>query len=153
VLFSGTLSYGGSDPLDLNPLYLIDIGVEWSSEISDLSIDNTFFVAPPAQLSGDVDSGTDGSGAAPYSYSGPIFGIDIAPDTPLGSYEGTVTIYAMGGLTDPDYQGFTLTQNITVDVVAPAPEPGANQLLMAGLFSFAIWYGVKRKWRFFEVSR
>jgi hypothetical protein len=140
VLFSGTLTDTDSDPSNLFPITVYDIGVSFAS---GLTLDNTFFFVVPGLYSGDPNYATDQSGAGQTSYYGPLFGIDIAPGTPLGPYSVTVTLYALGGLNDQDYQGFTVTQDITVDVVSP--EPAAAGLLFSGLLAFAVGSGVKRK--------
>jgi hypothetical protein len=150
VLFSGTLT---DTDLDTDPSYpgmiFPSIGVSFSSNPASglLSIDNTFYDAVdyfPGTLSGDPNWATDGSGNPPNSYSGALFGIDIAPETSVGEYNGTVTISAAGGLGDPNYGGFTVTQNITVDVLVP--EPAAARLLLAGLVVLLAWCGIKLKW-------
>lgn len=150
VLFSGTLT---DTDVDTDPSYpdmvFPGIGVSFSSNPSSgsLSIDNTFYDSVdyfPGILSGDPNWATDGLGNAPNSYTGPLFGIDIAPGTSVGVYTGTVTISAAGGLDDPNYGGFTVTQNITVDVLAP--EPAAASLSLAGLAVLLAWCGIKLKW-------
>ncbi len=88
VLFTGKLT--DTDP----SLRLEDISVTLPA---GLTLDNTFFADVPGVLT---------TGA----YTGPIFGIDIAPGTPTGVYNGTVTI-----------QG--VTQNITVTVTAVGTSP------------------------------
>src|SRR5580704_1495114 len=97
------------------------IGVSFSSNAASglLSIDNTFYHAVdyfPGILSGDPNWATDGYGHPPHSYTGPLFGIDIAPGASVGEYNGTLTSSAAGGLDDPNYGGFTFTQDSTVDV-------------------------------------
>ena len=83
-------------------------------------------------------------------YRSHIFGIDIAPGTSPGMYAGTVTIDAAGGTNDPNDDGFTVSQDITVIVT---PEPGARSLALAGLLALAVSYGLKRKWHSSEASR
>jgi hypothetical protein len=127
VLFTGTLT---DTDVDADPSYpdmiFPGISVSFSSNPASglLSIDNTFYDSIdyfPGILSGDPNYATDGSGNPPNTYTGPLFGIDIAPGTSIGEYTGVVTISAAGGLDDPNYGGFTVTQTITVDVVAPEP--------------------------------
>jgi hypothetical protein len=140
VLFAGTLT---DNDTDQSFIFLNDIGVVFSTDpaVGSLAIDNTFFDEVPGVLSGDPDFADDGNPA--NTYSGPIFGIDIAPGTAAGTYQGLVTIDAVGGTGDPNDNGFTVQQNITVEVT---PEPNAGSLLFAGVVSFALWRGVRRKW-------
>ena len=63
-----------------------------------------------------------------YQYSGPVFGIDVAPGTSLGTYDGTLSIMTMGGTNDTG-AGETFTADFTVVVVAP--EPSTLGLLFA----------------------
>lgn len=133
VLFSGTLF---DTDTDLSDLYLTDISVAFSSNPASgaLTVDNTFYDDVPGVLSGDPNYATDNLGNPPNSYSGPIFGIDIAPETTVGVYTGTVTIDGLGGTNDPEYNGFTVSANITVVVT---PEPAAGGLALVGLAAFA----------------
>jgi hypothetical protein len=155
VLFTGTLT---DTDVDTDPTYpdiiLSTISVAFSTNpaVGILSIDNTFYDSTdyvPSVLSGDPNYATDGLGNPPNSYSGAIFGIDIATGTSLGVYNGTITIEAAGGLSDPGYSGFIVTQPITVDVIAP--EPAAGSLSLAGLAALSVWCGLKRKWRTSEA--
>jgi hypothetical protein len=155
VLFTGTLT---DTDVDTDPSYpdimLFTISVAFSTNPAAglLSIDNTFYDNTdyvPSELSGDPNYATDDSGNPPNSYSGPIFGIDIATGTSLGVYDGTITIEAAGGLSDPGYSGFIVTEPITVDVVAS--EPAGGSLSLAGLAALSVWCGVKRKWRTSEA--
>ncbi len=102
-------------------VYLSDVGISFSSSNPSsgyLSIDNTFYSSVPGVLSGDPNFATDNSGNPANKYAGPIFGIDIAPGTPAGSYTATVTIYASGGTNDPNLNGFTVSQNVTITVIS-----------------------------------
>jgi len=148
ALFTGVLTDNDTDEstISLNN-FAINISLSFSSTPASglLSIDNSFGDLVPGTLIGDPSSDF-----IPNSYSGPIFGIDIAPGTSVGSYSGVVTIIAAGGTNDPDFDGFTVTQPFTVVV---APEPAAATLLFAGLLPFAVWLGVRRQWRSSEVSR
>ncbi len=139
VLFTGTLF---DSDTDLSYLYLSAIGVTFSSGPSTgyLTLDNTFYTSVPGIMSGDPNYATDSLGNPANSYSGPVFGIDIAPGTPFGVYTGTVTVSAAGGTGDPGDLGFTVTQGFTVDVVAP--EPATGGLALAGFA--ALW---KARWR------
>ncbi len=150
VLFTGTLL---DTDTDLSYIYLTDISVAFSSNppTGALTLDNTFYDVVPGVLSGDPNYATDGLSNPPDIYSGPIFGIDIAPGTSLGAYTGTVTVDAIGGTFDPDYQGFSVIQDITVQVIAP--EPAAGCLALLGLAVFSAWGWRKHKWRTSESSR
>ena len=61
-----------------------------------------------------------------------------------------VTIYAEGGYDDSGYNGFTVSQDITVTVT---PEPAAGGLALAGLLALAVSYRLKRTWHSSEASR
>jgi hypothetical protein len=160
VLFTGTLQDNDSDDSyiflsNVDPT-LPNISVTFSSGPASggLTIDNTFDDLPaiPGVLVGDSNSLADFG--LPNSYSGPLFGIDIAPGTTQGIYTGTVTIFANGGTDDPGNAGFSVSQEITVEV---APEPGGAILAVTGLIGLAAWFGWKRrlrdKWRSSAVSR
>lgn len=152
VPFGGTLMDTDTDD---SVMSLNSIGVVFSTNpaAGGLTLDNTFYEDVPGALSGDPNYATDNSGNPPNEYSGPIFGIDIAPGTTPGLYMGTVTIYGVGGDGDPNDQGFavspSLSQQITVDVV---PEPGGASLVLAGLAALGLWYGFKGKWHSSEAS-
>ncbi len=119
-----------------------------SPAAGSLSLDNTFYEDVPGVLSGDPTWATDGLGNPPniYGDNEPIFGIDIAPGTSSGVYTGEVTIYAAGGTDDPNYDGFSVAQDFTVDVT-PEPEPSTVGLSLVGLAAFMGWRGVKLRWR------
>jgi len=158
VLFYGTLT--DTDPnLDTSPFIFLNgpldspagITVSFSSGPANggLTVDSTFYDSTdyvPGVFSADPDFATDSSGNPPNTYTGAIFGIDIAPGTTLGDYTGTVTISGTGGLGDPSYSGFSISQSFTVDVIAP--EPAAGSLVLTGLAALMAGYGVKRKWRY-----
>jgi len=97
----------------------------------------------PAPLIGDPDwaaNSVDDAGLQNFYY-GPLFGIDIAPGTPLGEYNATITLTTYGGTNDTG-SGQTFSQDITVNV--NAPEPSAISLLFAGSFPLTAWLGRKR---------
>jgi len=77
----------------------------------------------PGLLSGDPNFAV--SGSAPNTYSGPIFGIDVAPGTVAGTYHATVTVHASG------VGEFTVSKSITI-TVAPAPTGGIANAASAG---------------------
>ena len=86
--------------------------------------DSTFFEDVPGTLSDDPNYLNDAN--PPNTYTGPIFGIDIAPGTSVGAYI------------------------ITVDVLAP--EPAAGDAALGGLAALAAWHGFRRKWRGMQTS-
>jgi uncharacterized protein (TIGR03437 family) len=136
VSFSGTLTDTDTD-LSFLQLDSISISFDASNPSAGLSLDNTFMAVVPGLLSGDPNFGT--SGNPPNVYSGPIFGIDIAPQTAAGTYHATVTIHASGGTGDPEAHGFTVAKAITVTVVAgssgenaPRPTGGIANAASAG---------------------
>jgi hypothetical protein len=149
ALFTGTLFDTDTDD---SYLFLETIEVTFSSNPASgaLTIDNTFYDDVSEILSGDPDYATDDLGNPPNVDSGDLFGIDIAPGTSSGVYTGTVTIDAAGGTNDPNDNGFTVTQDITVVVT---PEPVAGSLALAGLLALAVSYRLKSKWHSPEASR
>lgn len=151
VPFSGTLLDNDTDGsfifLSNADPSLTNIGVIFSSgpAAGGLTVDDTFddLTSIPGVLIGDP---TDSFGTGlPYTYSGPLFGIDIAPGTTPGDYSGVVTIYANGGTNDPNNLGFSVTQPITVDVLAA--EPATACFALAGLAALGACYGLRRQWR------
>ena len=123
VLFTGTLT---DSDTDLSFLLVQSIAVSFSASnpsTSALSPDNTFLFDVPGVLSGDPNYATDNSGNPANQYAGPIFGIDIAPGTPVGTYSGTITINAAGGTNDPGQNGFTVTRNFTITVGSTGVTP------------------------------
>jgi hypothetical protein len=153
VLFTGTLDDTDTDssimligytPDGISPV--ITVTFFSSPAAGSLSLDNTFYEDVPGVLSGDPTWATDGSGNPPniYGDNEPIFGIDIAPGTSSGVYNGEVTIYAAGGTGDQDYNGFSVTQDFTVNVT---PEPSTVSLSLVGLAAFTGSRRIKRKWR------
>jgi hypothetical protein len=153
VLFTGTLTDLDNDPAAFLFFDQFPAGIQVvfsnSPASGSLTLDNTFYNVVPGLLSGDPDWAADGFPAD--TYSGPIFGIEIAPNTSPGIYSGTVTIGASGGDDDPNGNGFTVQENFTVDVLSP--EPGAFTLLFAGLLPLVGWLTMKRKWRSPASSR
>jgi uncharacterized protein (TIGR03437 family) len=128
VPFSGTLADGDTD-ISFLQLDSISISFDSSNPSTGLSLDNTFMAAVPGLLSGDPNFAL--SGNPPNTYSGPIFGIDIAPGTIAGTYHATVTVHASGGAGDPDAGGFTVSKTITI-AVAPLPTGGIANAASAG---------------------
>lgn len=149
VLFTGTLTDADTDDsfIFLNSISVSAFAPTPASGL--LTIDNTFYDDVPGILSGDPNYAADGNPS--NTYTGPIFGIDIAPRTAPGVYDAVVTLFAAGGTGDPNDNGFQIEESIQVDVVAP--EPASAALFFAGLLPFAIWRGAKHKWRSSEVSR
>jgi len=115
VPFSGTLTDIDTDSSFLQ-LDSISISFDPANPSTGLSLDNTFMAMVPGLLSGDPNFAT--SGNPRNAYSGPIFGIDIGPQTAAGTYHATVTVHASGGTGDPNANGFTISKAITVTVVA-----------------------------------
>src|SRR6185312_5505293 len=93
VSFSGTLTDTDTD-LSFLQLDSISISFDPGNPSTGLSLDNSFMAMVPGLLSGDPNFAV--SGNPPNTYSGPIFGIDIAPQTIAGTYHATVTVHASG---------------------------------------------------------
>ncbi len=138
VPFSGTLTDSDTD-LSFLQLDNLTISFDSGNPSTGLSLDNTFLAVVPGLLSGDPNYAT--SGNPPNAYSGPLFGIDIAPQTPAGTYHATVTIHASGGTGDPNSNGFTVSKDITVTVIAASQAitfgPLPNLTLPASSFILA----------------
>jgi hypothetical protein len=120
VPFSGTLTDNDTD-LSFLQLDSISISFDPANPSTGLSLDNTFMAVVPGLLSGDPNFRV--SGNPPNSYSGPVFGIDIAPHTVAGTYHATVMIHATGGTGDPGADGFSVSKVVTI-TVAPRPDRG-----------------------------
>jgi hypothetical protein len=146
VLYSGTLTDTDTDD-SIVSLISATVSFNTNPATGSLTVDNTFLNDVPGILIGDP---TFVYPSFPYyQYSGPVFGIDVAPGTSVGTYDGTLTIYMAGGTNDSG-AGETFTANFSIGVT---PEPSTANLLSNGLLMFAGWQGVRRKWRSSEVSR
>lgn len=124
VQFSGTLTDNDTDGsyLSINSISLILN----AGDDAYFTLDETlFFDDVPAILEGDTNDNFFSN-----VYTGPIFGVDIAPSTPVGVYDETAEISAAGGDNDPDYNGFTVDATFTIVVT---PEPRSGLLILAGL--------------------
>jgi hypothetical protein len=131
VVFSGTLTDTDTDG-SIVDLYSLSIDFANPSDSAYFTLDNTFFSVPPGVLSGDPGSPGDGNPIS-YTYTGPIFGLDIAPFTPAGLYDGTAILLAYGGTNDPNDDGFTVDAQFTVAI--GAPEPAGGVMILTGLFA------------------
>jgi len=70
------------------------------------------------------------------SVSGVVFGIVVAPNTPIGVYTGTVSIVGeVGAVGDSSANTVLDTENWTLDV---APEPAPFGLMIVGLGAFVL---------------
>jgi hypothetical protein len=132
VVFSGTLTDTDTDG---SLLYLESAAINFTvpGDASYFTLDNTFFSDVPGVLSGDPNWATDGNPFA-NTYTGPIFGVDIAPSTPVGTYVETIVISAAGGTDDPLLNGFTVDEAFTVIVT---PEPTSGLTMVGGLLVMA----------------
>ena len=124
VQFSGTLT---DTDTDLSIISLNSLSINLNPTF--FTEDNTFLNDVPGALSGDPNAATDGN-PFPNSYTGPIFGVDIAANTPPGVYNGIAEISASGGTQDPNGNGFTVDAAFTIVV---SPEPVSTGLVLAGL--------------------
>jgi hypothetical protein len=118
VQFSGTLT-----DTDLGNTLITLPGIALMLNLGDdayFTIDNTFY---------DYTSALGGAAnGAPTSYTGLIFGVDIAPSTPVGVYVEFAEISVTGG--DANYNLFPVDAQFTIDVV---PEPRTGLLILPGL--------------------
>jgi hypothetical protein len=128
VIFSGTLADTDADNLYYIALEDISVSFTNPSDSAYFTLDNTFFDDVPGGLEGDTLNNP-----FPNSYSGPIFGIDIDPSTPVGVYSEMAVISAAGGDGDPGYDGFTVEEGFTV--IISSPEPASALTLGAGLLA------------------
>jgi len=125
IIFSGTLL---DDDLDTSFLFLNAIAVSFTPPGGTfLSPDANFFFQ---NVIGVLQSPPD---IFPDSYTGPIFKIDVAPNTPAGTYFGTIQIE--GGHNDPGETNVLATQTFQVVM---APEPGLTGLTLAALACLAL---------------
>jgi hypothetical protein len=127
VVFAGTITDNDTDGTADNPNLIYLTGITLSAYSEYFTVDNTFSSDVPGAFEGDSDDYVTIN-----TYSGPIMGLDIAPDTPVGTYTAEAVFEGAGGDGDPDYNGFTEDVSFTVDVLAP--EPATGGLLLAGLF-------------------
>jgi hypothetical protein len=131
VYFTGTLTNTGT-----NPLYLNGIQFDFDSLAAPyLTGDaNVFFNNTPVSLAA---TGTTGD-----SYAGQIFGINVDPTTPSGTYTGSVTLTGGADGNATDILG---TQNFEV-VVSSAGVPEASSLFSASLMlGMGGWLLYRRK--------
>lgn len=129
VFFSGTLTNTGSSALFLN-------GIQFNFDSLGNAVlsgdDSVFFTNVPPSLAA--------SGNPSASYTGSIFGVNIAGNAPTGTYTGTVTI--TGG-ADSSTNSPLAAQNIQIRVT-PTPEAGTLFTLTLG---FVFLTGAALRWR------
>jgi hypothetical protein len=132
VIFSGTISFTTDQDYFVNDIQIAMNPANLDGGAYVTGNDNYFFVNVPGTFGPD--------GIAGGSYSGGLFEIDVAPNTPVGIYKGTVTLDATDSIGDP-ITGPAIVQNFQVDVI---PEPGMPTLMFAGLASLV---AVGRRYR------
>jgi hypothetical protein len=128
VIFDGTITFTPDQDY-----YALDIAIVLNPSNPDggadvVGNDNYFFSAegPPGIYGPD---GVNGSS----TYTGGLFEVDVASNTPLGIYTGTAQLEAT------DNGGDTIAstpQNFQINVVA-SPEPGMGALMLVGFASLA----------------
>jgi hypothetical protein len=126
VIFSGNISFTTDQDYFV---YDIQIALNPANPDGGADVtgnDNYFQANVPGAFGPD--------GITSGSYSGGLFEVDVAPDTPVGIYNGTATLVATDSLGDP-ITGPDIVQSFQVDVVTP--EPGMGMLMFAGLASLA----------------
>jgi hypothetical protein len=121
VIFSGTISFTTDQDYFVNDIQIAMNPADPDGGADVAGNDNYFFVNVPGTFGPD--------GITSGSYSGGLFEIDVAPNTPAGLYSGTVTLQATDSIGDP-ITGPAIVQNFQVDVI---PEPGMATLMLAGL--------------------
>ncbi len=137
VIFTGKLTDNDTDGsvISLNDVYTV---FDDPAASTYFTVDNTFYNNVPGGLEGDdLDTYYLNS----YCCGDPVFGVGIAPDTPVGTYTGTVDIDGSGGTNNA--ADLLFVAPITI-VVAPEPVPFA--LGSTGLLAIA-FYGVRRRLR------
>lgn len=125
VTFQGTISSSVDNYCCLNSIET-SFGEPGDTYLSvDLSGLAAFWNVPTILFAGD-----------PFddAYTGPIFDILIAPNTPAGLYSGTVTILGSDDGYDFSALDPLVSQDFQVDI---APEPGMPGLTLAGLATLA----------------
>jgi len=125
VIFSGTIT---DNDTDRSLLFLT--GITLSDYNDYFTVDNNFTDNP---LTGTFEGDTLNH-VASNTYTGEIMGLDIASDTPLGTYSAEAVFSGFGGTNDPDDNGFT--QNVDFTVVV-TPEPITGGLTLIGLLALA----------------
>jgi hypothetical protein len=141
VVFGGTLidndTLNTCDPDFVDCLYLnnITITFDQTATASDFTFLDGIFYNNAAGIFSDDGPGSGGSGLY-YSYGvGPIFGIQVDPNTPVGVYTGTVSIE--GAIDNSgDTTDILATEPWQLDVVAP--EPATSLLTLVGLAAAAL---------------
>ncbi len=85
VIFSGTIAFDTLDYYSLTgmPIQMNPSNPDGGADVFDNNNQNYFFDNVP---------GTMGAAPAPSTYTGGIFEIDVAPQTPAGDYFGTATL-------------------------------------------------------------
>jgi hypothetical protein len=132
VIFSGSISFTTDQDYSLNDIAIVMSLTNPDGGADVVGNDNYFQLNSPGILGTDgVQCGIDDS-----CYTGGLFEIDVAPDTPLGVYTGTATLVATDEPGDPII-GPDTVQSFEVDVIAPivppTPEPDMAVLMFAGL--------------------
>jgi hypothetical protein len=125
LIYSGTITDNDTDGSIVN---LTD-GIALLPLSVYVTLDNLFFNDVPGCLEGDTLDNV-----CPNSYTGPIFGIGIAPGTPFGTYSETFVLSVDGGTADPTNSGQTFDATVQIQVV---PEPASAVTLGAGLVVLA----------------
>jgi hypothetical protein len=140
VMFSGTITDTDTDG---SYLFLNSVALDPTVPAdSYFTVDNTFYNDVPGVFSGDPNWATDDEGNPSNSYTGLLFGLDFAADTPAGIYDGMLIFSAVGGDIDPDGKGFTVEVPFEVDI--DTPEPASGLMLLAGLLATGAWRRARR---------
>ena len=131
VVFSGTITDNDTDD---SLLFLSSVALDPAVAADDyFTLDDTFYGDTPGLFSGDPDWATDNLGNYSNTYSGPLFGLDFAPDTPDGIYDGMIIFSGAGGTNDVNDSGFTVEEPF--EVIIGTPEPASGLLLLGSLLA------------------
>jgi hypothetical protein len=131
VVFTGTII---DNDIDDSLLFLSSVALDPTVAADDyFTLDNTFYDDVPGAFSGDPAWETDDLGNPSDTYTGPLFGLDFAPDTPNGIYDGMIIFSGAGGTNDANYDGFTVEEPF--EVIIGTPEPASGLLMLTALLA------------------
>jgi hypothetical protein len=130
VAFTGSIT---DNDMDDSEIILDTISASFTNPSASgyFTLDNTYYNDVPGLWIGDPTSPLD-------VYTGPIFGLDIAPGTPWGVYTGTIELDGENITNSTDLS--FISPQFTVRIV---PEPSTDELSLVPLSVIAV--GVFRR--------